>query len=111
MQAIKLLDIFSKISLLGQQLVNGQATSLVRHIKQLRLELLSNIVQLMVPIAPVPDMFQEVIAPFRKRGSTANIRHDPVHPVQRLQGCCMQPNLLRTAQHANAVLATLTQGT
>lgn len=77
-QAMKLLDLFSKIVEGGQQLKLSVADSMTSEIHQLRLQLLANIVQLLVPLAPVPDITASLIAPFRKVAATANLRYSSV---------------------------------
>ena len=74
-QAMKLLDLFSKINEAGQQLRVGMAEHMSAEIQQLRLRLLANLVQLLVPLAAVSDLHRSVIAPFRKIAVTAGIRY------------------------------------
>lgn len=72
---MKLLDLFSKITGAGQQLRLSVAESMTPQIHQLRLRLLANIVQLLVPLAPVSDITASLVAPFRKVAAAANLRY------------------------------------
>lgn len=74
-QAMKLLDLFSKIVEAGQQLRLSLAYSMTSEIQQLRLQLLANLVQLLVPLAPVSDITASVIAPFRRVAVAAGLRY------------------------------------
>lgn len=74
-QATKLLDLFSKINEAGQQLRVGMAEHMTAEIQQLRLRLFANLVQLMVPLAPISDLHCSIIAPFRKIAAAAGIRY------------------------------------
>ena len=72
---MKLLDLFSKITGAGQQLRLSVAESMTPQTHQLRLRLLANIVQLLVPLAPVSDITASLVAPFRKVAGAANLRY------------------------------------
>lgn len=72
---MKLLDLFGRITEAGQQLRLSMAESMTSEIQQLRLQLLANIVQLLVPLAPVSDITASVIAPFRKVTAGAGLRY------------------------------------
>ena len=61
-----MLDLFGKITEAGQQLRLSLAESMTSEIHRLRLQLLANAVQLLVPLAPVSDITASLIAPFRK---------------------------------------------
>lgn len=88
---MKLLDLFGKIVEGGQQLKLSMADSMTCEIHQLRLQLLANIVQLLVPLAPVSDIAASLIAPFRKVAATANLRY--------CSACCQRHTV---AQHKTA---------
>ena len=85
-QAMKLLDLFGKITEAGQQLRLSTAESMTSEIHQLRLQLLANIVQLLVPLAPVSDITTSLIASFREVAAGAGLRYCPC----LLQGSAVQ---------------------
>lgn len=75
MQAMKLLDHFSSLLEASQPLRVNLAESMTHEVHQLQLQLLANLVQLMVPLIPVPDMTASVIAPFRSVAARAGLRY------------------------------------
>ena len=78
MQATKLVDVLHKISTCAQQLDANLGSDMISQVQQLRQMLLAAIVQMLVPIGPVPDIFKAVIAPFR-RVIPPNIRFAYIH--------------------------------
>lgn len=74
-QAMKLLDLFSKIVEAGQDLRLSVAGSMTSEIQRLRLQLLANLVQLLLPLTPVSDITASVTAPFRRVAVNAGLRY------------------------------------
>ena len=74
-QAMKLLGLFSKITKAGQQLKLKTAKGMTSENHQLQLQLLANIVQLLVPVAPVCDITSCLIVPFRQKAFGAGLRY------------------------------------
>lgn len=74
-QAMKLLDLFSKIVEAGQHLRLSLAGSMTSEIQRLRLQLLANLVQLLVPLTSVSDITASVVAPFRRVAVSAGLRY------------------------------------
>ena len=95
---MKLLDLFGKITEAVQQLRLSMAESMTSVIHQLRLQLLANAVQLLVPLAPVSDITASLVAPFRKVATGAGLR---------CCSCCQHSKLLDHSPgvHSRACLA------
>ena len=72
---MKLLDLFSKVVEAGQHLRFSLAGSMTSEIQRLRLQLLANLVQLLVPLGPISEITASVIAPFRKVAAGAGLRY------------------------------------
>lgn len=74
LQANKLIELFSKVILTGEQLGVSLASDMNQHLWQLRRESCACITQLLLPIGPVPDLFQAVVNPFRSIAHSSGIR-------------------------------------
>lgn len=74
-QAMKLLDHFSSLLDTSRPVRVKLAEWMTHETQQLRLQVLANLVQLMVPLVAVPDLTATLIAPFKSVAASAGLRY------------------------------------
>lgn len=87
-QAMKLLDLHSRLVDAGQQLTLSLVEGMASEVHGLRLQLLANLVQLLVPLVPVPNITGSIIAQFKKVAGGAGLRYCWIWCLSG-QSCCL----------------------